>query len=332
MRRINLLFLGGLVYMLDEITLKQFVKKSLKNGYTKEQVRSTLITGGYKRSLIDSLLGDGLSSQSQSITTGLNQPKQSFFSWLFKKDPEKEKRKQEEKERKEKEKRQKEEDRKKSIEERQRLKAQAAYDKKKAEEDKKKAILEEKQRKADEKLKSKQEAKGKKEAEAREKKEAEAKLKSPEKEDITPIPPVAGYTKAKKKINYPLIIVIMLSIILIAVIIYFSPKLIGIFGAIPFGGGESAFLSKANNCENAEITVNVEGSELSIRSDGCSLIKMFSSFSSKEPLELQDLFRGKYMTCPYTQGSLTKEDLSLTHNIDRCTGALKNSIIEVKNT
>jgi len=94
---------------------------------------------------------------------------------------------------------------------------------------------------------------------------------------------------------------------------------------------EICFIEKVNNCEPTVFTKSIDNITIMLESyDDCSLTKTIIALDETEPIEIEELFLDKSMTCTYEQG-LFSEDLvkTLSGGIDYCEGELKDNILIV---
>jgi hypothetical protein len=97
------------------------------------------------------------------------------------------------------------------------------------------------------------------------------------------------------------------------------------------GTDSACFIESANNCDNAVMTKTIETANYKFRTNNCVLEKEIKSFSAEEPDAVKKLFTGLSMDCSYEEGKFDVNLInSLTGGLDKCTGKLKDTVLEVR--
>jgi hypothetical protein len=97
------------------------------------------------------------------------------------------------------------------------------------------------------------------------------------------------------------------------------------------GTDSACFIESANNCDNAVMTKTIETANYKFRTNNCVLEKEIKSFSAEEPDAVKKLFTGLDMDCSYEEGKFDVNLInSLTGGLDKCTGKLKDTVLEVR--
>jgi len=141
-----------------------------------------------------------------------------------------------------------------------------------------------------------------------------------------------GYEREEKlptfKPSIRLVEVISVSIIILLIVI------ISLFTRtkVQECSDDICFLQKAQACESAYMLKGEVGSVARYEIvDNCVLRKSIEKFGATEPVEIVNLFSGKYMDCPYTENMFDETlILNLVSGITECSGPLKDSIYELK--
>jgi len=90
------------------------------------------------------------------------------------------------------------------------------------------------------------------------------------------------------------------------------------------------FKAKADKCQHVKGYVFLEGNQISLEADRCTLTKWISEFDPVEPLEIVELLQDKDMICEYNKGEFDDAFLNLTGSLDKCDGSLKDILIEIR--
>lgn len=99
------------------------------------------------------------------------------------------------------------------------------------------------------------------------------------------------------------------------------------------GDDSACFIEYANSCENAVMRKAVGTASFKFRANNCLLEKEIIGFSEEEPEAVKSLFTGLSMECSYSEGRFDANFInSLAGGIDKCSGKLKDTILEVRRT
>lgn len=91
---------------------------------------------------------------------------------------------------------------------------------------------------------------------------------------------------------------------------------------------KQCFIESALKGDSVSVKEEIIGSTLEYEFDGTTLIKRFVSFDSTEPQEVQDLLKGKKMTCTFDTFDETIID-GIFGGIEYCEGELKDVVYEL---
>jgi len=93
---------------------------------------------------------------------------------------------------------------------------------------------------------------------------------------------------------------------------------------------KDCFITKANDCEEVNITVSENFGTVSYASSGCVFTKTMQGVSANETAEIRELFDGKSLTCTYEKGNFDPRWInSLVFGIEYCQGDLKDRIVDM---
>ena len=110
-----------------------------------------------------------------------------------------------------------------------------------------------------------------------------------------------------------------LILVLVFMIIYFSPtKCLT----------ENCFVSKANDCMAATYTNKISGTTVYYETNNCVLLKTIKDMSAEEPKSVVNAFLSKSMRCRYNRNDFSPLFIkSITGHLEACEGPLKKQII-----
>ena len=147
----------------------------------------------------------------------------------------------------------------------------------------------------------------------------------PKKPEFKPPTPMGKFQKPANKVLYFGIGGIILAIVAVAAIMFLVPF------KTDCEFDTACFFEKANNCEAARFSEDIEGSlvEFTI-STNCVLTKKITQFSDAEPPEIVALFGDKEMSCSYTKGAFDVGYTTFLGNVNLCRGDLKEAIYELR--
>ena len=99
----------------------------------------------------------------------------------------------------------------------------------------------------------------------------------------------------------------------------------------PASPDTAAFLSAANNCQDASLTVTNTVGTFSYRSTpGCALEKTLLAVNSSESAEVKKLIEGKSMVCGYTKGNFDSRWVTtLLGGVENCHGDLRDGLAQL---
>ncbi|VVB65555.1 Uncharacterised protein [Candidatus Gugararchaeum adminiculabundum] len=90
------------------------------------------------------------------------------------------------------------------------------------------------------------------------------------------------------------------------------------------------FISAANNCDNANLTLTDNVGTFQYSASGCVLTKTLVILNANETPEMKNALEGKNMTCIYETGKFNSELVtSLLSGIEYCNGDLKEALGEL---
>jgi len=99
------------------------------------------------------------------------------------------------------------------------------------------------------------------------------------------------------------------------------------------GDDSACFIELANSCDNAVLVKTIETANYKFSTKNCVLEKEIKSFTAEEPDAVKRLFTGLSMECPYEEGKFDVNLInSLTGGMDKCSGKLKDTVLEVRRT
>jgi hypothetical protein len=123
------------------------------------------------------------------------------------------------------------------------------------------------------------------------------------------------------KLSYILLILIPIVIIILLIVLWPTSSC---------KDDLDCFIEKAINCEKANAYSMIEGNTITYKAKDCKLTKEITEFDQNEPAELVLLLEDKEMTCIYEENQFDESYLSLTGNIERCDGPLKDTLINIR--